>query len=80
MVLKVKSSEFETHDVVEGFELYKASIRILENSIDCERQSGIEDEQWRYLISSSDLLVFILLLLLSKYFRKLGSPIMFDNV
>ena len=33
LILKVKSFESETHDVVEGFELYKASIRILKNSI-----------------------------------------------
>ena len=34
LILNVKSSESETHDVVEGFELYKADIRISENSID----------------------------------------------
>ena len=34
LVLKVKSSKFETHDVVEGFELYEASIGITKNSID----------------------------------------------
>ena len=33
LVLKVKSSESETHDVVEGFELYEASIGIPRNSI-----------------------------------------------
>ena len=34
LVLKVKSSESETHDVVEVFELYEASIGIPRNSID----------------------------------------------
>ena len=33
LVLKVKSFESETHGVVEGFELYKASIGISRNSI-----------------------------------------------
>ena len=34
LVLKAKSSESKTHDVVEGLELYKASTEILRNPID----------------------------------------------
>ena len=33
LILKAKSSESVTHDVVEGFELYEASIGIPRNSI-----------------------------------------------